>query len=100
MNGDLILLLTVAFTGVIVVSVAVLISLLISYVKLSRAFIRVAKAEYDLYANECPICESDDVVGQEVVIESKHARQIVTCSECHALWELEFTLTRVGMMEF
>lgn len=47
----------------------------------------------------CPICSSQFVTGGSVEIEPEHARQVVSCDECHATWECEYVLANVYLID-
>ena len=43
--------------------------------------------------NNCPKCESDDIEGGIVQVDSNTAYQDVSCNECETEWRDFYTLT-------
>ncbi|ARM86143.1 hypothetical protein [Marinobacter salarius] len=50
--------------------------------------------------NLCPCCHSDEVEGDEVVIQGKKAIQEMGCNNCEAEWEDVYTLSAVRSQDF
>ena len=46
----------------------------------------------------CPVCESESVTGGSGEIEQEHARQVVTCDDCYAIWECEYALANIHLI--
>ena len=47
----------------------------------------------------CPCCNSIDVSGGQVQVEAGIAWQEVTCSDCGASWNDQYTLTSYVLVE-
>lgn len=56
-------------------------------------------AEYLKSSAHCPNCNSEDIVGGFVEIDSDGAHQQVTCQDCWMVWMDVYTLTGMEIVQ-